>query len=516
MLTSGQYKKVIKLEKQGCSIRGISAILGYSRNTVRKVLDVRKPMPFKTPFRPSVLDGYKNCIDENFRKGGMDALQVYHRITEDGFEGPYSTVRRYLSQLAEEDKNVLRKSSRTKQQRVQKQVMWVLGLLQGKIGPNEIEKQFSDHLDSESVNKLYNHILKGPLRNRNRSMTVLAYLDGIPQRTVAEMLSIQRNTVRSYIEQFESRGIQKLFDFSRKETKKCEEPKYIEEVFKILHAPPSVYGFNRTTWRMEDLYRTLAKEGFSLSKPYIRQIIKTAGYRFLKAKKVLTSTDPQYHEKLKEITNTLSNLKNNEKFFSIDEFGPFAIKMQGGRSWVPQGGNRIVPQWQKSKGSLILTAALELSTNQVTHFYSAKKNTDEMIKLLEILLKKYKEERIFFSWDAASWHASKKLYKKIGEVNGESYRSMHKTPFVALAPLPASAQFLNVIESIFSGMAKAIIHNSDYASVEECKAAIDRYFAERNQYFFENPKRAGNKIWGKEITKVEFNESNNCKDPRYG
>ena len=213
MLTSGQYKKVIKLEKQGCSIRGISAILGYSRNTVRKVLDVRKPMPFKTPFRPSVLDGYKNCIDENFRKGGMDALQVYHRITEDGFEGPYSTVRRYLSQLAEEDKNVLRKSSRTKQQRVQKQVMWVLGLLQGKIGPNEIEKQFSDHLDSESVNKLYNHILKGPLRNRNRSMTVLAYLDGIPQRTVAEMLSIQRNTVRSYIEQFESRGIQKLFDF---------------------------------------------------------------------------------------------------------------------------------------------------------------------------------------------------------------------------------------------------------------------------------------------------------------
>jgi hypothetical protein len=306
-------------------------------------------------------------------------------------------------------------------------------------------------------------------------------------------------------------------DFSRKKTKKFEEPKYVETVFKILHAPPSCHGFNRTTWRMEDLYRTLAKEGYSLSKPYIRKIIKSAGYRFLKAKYVLTSTDPKYREKLKEITNILSNLKNNEKFFSIDEFGPFAIKMQGGRSWVPQGENRIVPQWQKSKGSLILTAALELSTNQVTHFYSSKKNTDEMIKLLEILLEKFKtEERIFFSWDAASWHASKKLYKKVDEVNGDSYRSIHKTPFVALAPLPASAQFLNVIESVFSGMAKAIIHNSDYACVEECKAAIDRYFAERNQYFLENPKRAGNKIWGKEITKVEFNESNNCKDPRYG
>ena len=40
-------------------------------------------------------------------------------------------------------------------------------------------------------------------------------------------------------------------------------------------------------------------------------------------------------------------------------------------------------------------------------------------------------------------------------------------------------------------MAKAIIHNSNYQSVDECKGAIDRYFAERNQAFIENPKRAG-------------------------
>ena len=73
-----------------------------------------------------------------------------------------------------------------------------------------------------------------------------------------------------------------------------------------------------------------------------------------------------------------------------------------------------------------------------------------------------------------------------------------------LAPLPASAQFLNVIESVFSGMAKAIIHNSDYESVEVCKAAIDRYFAERNAFFLANPKRAGRIIWGKEADSEPF------------
>jgi hypothetical protein len=42
--------------------------------------------------------------------------------------------------------------------------------------------------------------------------------------------------------------------------------------------------------------------------------------------------------------------------------------------------------------------------------------------------------------------------------------------------LPAQAQFLNVIESVFSGMARAVIHNSDYASVADAQAAITRYF----------------------------------------
>ena len=72
----------------------------------------------------------------------------------------------------------------------------------------------------------------------------------------------------------------------------------------------------------------------------------------------------------------------------------------------------------------------------------------------------------------------------------------HNTPYVELAPLPSSAQFLNVIESVFSGMAKAIIHNS-------------------NQAFLERPKRAGKKIWGQEVVKPVFKESNNCKDSHY-
>ena len=73
-----------------------------------------------------------------------------------------------------------------------------------------------------------------------------------------------------------------------------------------------------------------------------------------------------------------------------------------------------------------------------------------------------------------------------------------------------------MIESVFSGMARAIIHNSNYQSPEEATAAIDRYFEERNAHFEANPRRAGNKIWGKERVPAEFSLSNNCKDPCLG
>jgi len=205
-----------------------------------------------------------------------------------------------------------------------------------------------------------------------------------------------------------------------------------------------------------------------------------------------------------------------EKFFSIDEFGPCAVKRRGGVALVPADEIRTIPQRQRSKGSLICTAALELSTNQVTHFYSKRKNTAEMIKLLELLISKYHDqERIYLSWDAASWHASKAFHQRVDAHNKQGAESSSCGPKVELAPLPSGAQFLNVIESVFSGMARAVIHNSDYSSVDECKLAIDRHFRGRNAAFAKNPRRAGKVIWGKERELPVFKEANNCKDPRY-
>jgi len=352
----------------------------------------------------------------------------------------------------------------------------------------------------------------GKLQDRNKVLTVLADRRGVPLRVISRFLHVCRNTIAAYCNAYSIYGRERLLEGFYNRPSKSDDELLQNTLFSVLHTPPSAYGINRTTWIMPDLRRVLADKGQKACPEVIRDIIRAAGYSWKKARKVLTSTDPLYQEKLAKIQAILSTLGPKERFFSIDEYGPFSVKMQGGRSLTPPGTVRVVPQRQKSKGTMIITAALELSTNQVTHFYSEKKNTAEMIKLLEILVKQYADtDKIYLSWDAASWHASKLFYTRVDLINSPDYKSEHRTPHVELAPLPSCAQFLNVIESVFSGMARAIIHNSDYDSLAACKTAVDRHFAERNAFFQANPKKAGRIIWGKEITPSTFSPANNCK-----
>ncbi len=436
-------------------------------------------------------------------KEGLSRSELLLELRRHGFNGSRETLGRFLR------KNKVKVAS--KAERAKK---WMHLVLQGARSGGQVRNDIGDALAGDDISTLLTCVKTRPLKARNRALTVLAHGNRIGPGQIAAFLCIRRNTVRRYLSDFKKGGIQRVLVRTRNGVRKAANPEYAAAVFKTLHTPPSAFGLNRTTWRMEDLHAVLSTQGVPICKANIHTIIKKAGYTFRKARRVLTSTDPEYREKLQKIRQVLASLKPDEKCFSIDEYGPFSVRMMGGRALTKPGEVRTVPERQKSKGSLIATAALELSTNQVTHFFSERKNTNEMIRLLDLLISQYRgQSRIFLSWDAASWHASKRFLARVAEVNQAAYREEHATPAVELAPLPACAQFLNVIESVFSGMARAIIHNSDYASVEAAKEAMDRYFVERNDHFQKHPRRAGGKLWGEERIEPEFCEANNCKDP---
>lgn len=474
----------------------IASELRVHHSVVRRVLAQAGLLVLGSPSGRSTANSHLPFIRqtlENFPT--LPASRVYRLIVERGYAGGPDHIRHLMA--------CLRPRFDPSE--------WMLALLQKRIDVEDLKHQ-TDNLSEIEVflDQLYN----GKLSNRNKSLAILAYRRGLTICTTCAFLGISSNTYWNYKRIFLNGGTEALFARKSYPTRKRDGDVLKSTIFKILHEPPSNYGINRTTWTMPLFREVLAETGNGACPEVIRRITRAAGYRWRKARVVLTSADPTYSEKLDRIHSILSNLQPDEMFFSIDEYGPFAIKMHGGRKLMGPSEQNVVPQWQKSRGSLILTAALELSSNQVTYFYSSRKNTAEMLKMMDVLVAKYADRRkLYLSWDAASWHISKQLNRRIEEHNVNV--TERGGVVVEAAPLPSGAQFLNVIESVFSGMSRAIIHSSDYPSLDEAKAAVARYFEERNDHFQKNPHRAGKKIWGEEREPATFSESNNCKDPRY-
>jgi transposase len=244
---------------------------------------------------------------------------------------------------------------------------WIDGLLRGEMRLANL----GDLGPAEQITVLCERAKDGTLRQRKKAVTALAKLRGIPIRTIAKSLSISPVSVRKYVRLFAAGGVETLFASGRRiGGRRAENQATRQAVFALLHEPPSASGINRTTWRMADLTQVLRQRGTPVCAQVVREITRSAGWRWRKARKVLTSIDPEYREKVHHIQSVLAELHEDEAFFSIDEFGPFSVRAQGGRALVGPSEIPTVPQYQKSKGSLIMTAALELSRNQITHFYS--------------------------------------------------------------------------------------------------------------------------------------------------
>ncbi len=329
-----QWKRIRKrVLKLGESQRQVALMEGIGRRTVRKML--------MTEFPP----GYKG---RNLHNSSIQEEDQVHAPTA-----------------------CCSKSSRSKQRWME----WIY--------TNE-HQPFEKHRDI-GIGDSFDGLTYSQNRMRKKILTVLAADYGFSVSAIAVHLGITRRVVRRYLAEFKAGGTTQLL--GRKLIgRKADDPALKTALFALLHEPPSLSGFNRTTWRLMDLHKEMARRGHPACGHVISEVIKDAGYRWRSARVVLTSNDPDYREKLNQIRNILSHLKGDERFFSIDEFGPFAIKVKGGRILVEPGVQPTVPQWQKSKGRLIVTAALELSGNRITHFYSKAKNTTEMIKMAKQLI----------------------------------------------------------------------------------------------------------------------------------
>ncbi|MCK4839195.1 MAG: IS630 family transposase, partial [Desulfobulbaceae bacterium] len=312
------------------------------------------------------------------------------------------------------------------------------------------------------------------------------------------------NTIYRWLRLYREKGISFIETRMTSDRKELMWKERTTRVIDILHAPPNAYDINRTSWT----YDTIAQAYYKVYKDHLpkgalKRIIKEAKYTWQHARKVLTSNDPDYKKKIAKILSTLRNVNKDEAFFFVDELGPYKVKAYGGKSLTPKGLTKIIPKHPQAKEEVQAIAALEAFTNQMTWEFTENKNSETIVMMLDKLWRKYAgKTKLYITWDGISSHRSTHIQEWVNDINSKTAKT-GSGPAIEIVPLPSSAQFLNVIESVFGGMKKAVIQNSDYASKNEMQAAMDRHFAERNLFYEKNPKRAGNKIWDEQAFAIE-------------
>jgi len=96
---AAKYEAVVKLSKTGHSQRAITRITGLSRKTVRRYLvSDDYPMRSVSPRRKSV-SRIARHIDSFLDSGIANAAEIYRRLAEQGFNGSYYMVLRYLKTI---------------------------------------------------------------------------------------------------------------------------------------------------------------------------------------------------------------------------------------------------------------------------------------------------------------------------------------------------------------------------------------------------------------------------------
>jgi transposase len=172
-----------------------------------------------------------------------------------------------------------------------------------------------------------------------KAVTILESRNLSP-KNIAAKIERSENDVEKWIQAFNRFGLDGLKkpDGRRGPVKSREREKRaamrdqkVRRILEIVHAKPSAYGINRSSWNRPSIVRAYKQvHNETISVGYTGHLLRQFGYAIRKARKVLTSPDPHYREKVDLLLSTLQNLKPGELFFFVDELGPIRVQKYGG------------------------------------------------------------------------------------------------------------------------------------------------------------------------------------------
>lgn len=307
---------------------------------------------------------------------------------------------------------------------------------------------------------------------RLRAHAVYLNSKGYSLSQIGEILLASERTVFRYLNAFNQRRIASLFPGylgNQHAAKLTKEQK--QQLKEVLAKPPLKGNIPQEFWDISAL-KSYIKAEFEVeyeSDESYRLLFLLHNYSFH-----LPDTFDR-HRNEKEILKRMRKIKKDIKPFQKDSsWQIFAAdecrivwETEIRRLWLPRGEKTIIKVERKRRAQSFL-GLLNLKTGEDLLFKLAWQKQDEIIPVLEELIRKYPDQRVCVIWDNARFHHGKKIKAKLST----TLKNLHLINFPPYAPDH------NPQEHVWK-YGKDKIANDQRESLEETVATFIKFVAGR-------------------------------------
>jgi transposase len=306
-----------------------------------------------------------------------------------------------------------------------------------------------------------------------RALVVLASAGGNDVATIARLVQTSPDRVREMIHAFNDKGMHALdpqWAGGRPRRITTEERQLI---IKTATKRPRSLGQPLTRWSVRKLAQYLAtKKGkkVTVSRERLRQILAEEDITFQRTKTWKESPDPRREQKLARIEYLLDHQR--DRTLAFDEFGPLAIKPEGGSSWASKSKpQRLRANDRKPHGTRQLFAWYSIGTDRLYGRIEPHKGARPTLRALKAI--------------RASVPDGEQIYVILENLNhhrGPMIRKWCEDNAVELAFTPTYGSWANPIEATLGPLREFSINNSDHQSHAVMAKAIRDYIRWRNAH----------------------------------
>lgn len=311
---------------------------------------------------------------------------------------------------------------------------------------------------------------------RLRAQMVLLWEKEYPVATIADIVRVSAQTVRTVLAAYEGEGLMGLYRQLGSGRRSLLRPEQWDQITDWIQRGPKVLGYLFATWSTRSL-RTYIYNKFTvwLSRERIRQVLHQVYHSsWTRAKKVYAyRDDPTWRRQRKtfcqQMLETLEQARKGQHILLFLDETIFTLAGELGYSWSPIGQTQEVPSLGKKDRVVVFGAVDPITGRSHARVEDRSINQESTLDFLKQLVRYYTKRYPGMPLVLV-------LDKHPGHTAGIVKDYVKQFEHVALVNTPTQSPDLNPIEHLWDWLAEQRVKNEFFETTASLKQAVRRFF----------------------------------------